>query len=122
MIRNYLKVALKVLARRKFFTFIRLFGISVTLLVLLVAAAIFDHALAPHPPETRSDRTLGIYQLTMLGPQNTQNSEPGYYFLDRWARPLSALPGVERFSIVSTPQTESVALPPPWRQRLDPLE
>lgn len=105
MIKNYLKVALAVLARRKFFTFISLFGISITLLVLLVAAAIFDHALAPHSPETRSDRTLGIYQLTMLGPQNTQNSEPGYHFLDRWARPLSALPGVERFSIVSTPQT-----------------
>lgn len=105
MIKNYFKVALKVLARRKFFTFISLFGISVTLLVLLVAAAIFDHSLAPHPPETRSDRTLGIYQLTMKGPQNTQNSEPGYYFLERYARPLSALPGVERFSIVSTPQT-----------------
>lgn len=105
MIKNYLKVALKVLARRKFFTFISLFGISITLLVLLVAAAIFDHALAPHSPETRSDRTLGIYQLTMSGPQNTMNSDPGYYFLDRWARPLSALPGVERFSIVSTPRT-----------------
>ncbi|HWN44499.1 MAG TPA: ABC transporter permease [Thermoanaerobaculia bacterium] len=105
MIRNYLKVALKVLARRKFFTFISLFGISITLLVLLVTAAIFDHELAPHYPETRSDRTLGIYQLTMSGPQNTQNSDPGYYFLDRYARPLAALPGVEKFSIVSTRQT-----------------
>ena len=105
MIKNYFKVALKVLARRKFFTFISLFGISITLLVLLVTAAILDHALAPHSPETRSDRTLGIYQLTMRGSNNIQDSEPGYYFLDRYARPLSKLPGVERFSIVSTPQT-----------------
>ncbi|HET9228156.1 MAG TPA: ABC transporter permease [Thermoanaerobaculia bacterium] len=105
MIKNYFKVALKILARRKFFTFISLFGISITLLVLLVTAAILDHALAPHSPETRSDRTLGIYQLTMRGSSNIQNSEPGYYFLDRYARPLSKLPGVERFSIVSTPQT-----------------
>lgn len=104
MIRNYLKVALKVLARRKFFTFISLFGISVTLLVLLVTAAIFDHALAPQAPETRSDRTLGVYSLIMRGPENTQSSEPGYAFLDRYVRPLSGLPGVEALSFISTPQ------------------
>lgn len=104
MIRNYLKVALKVLARRKFFTFISLFGISVTLLVLLVAAAIFDHMLAPQAPETRSDRTLGVYNLVMEGPQNVQSSEPGYAFLERYVRPLSALPGVEALSFISTPQ------------------
>jgi putative ABC transport system permease protein len=105
MIRNYLKVALKVLARRKFFTLISLFGISVTLLVLLVTAAIFDHALAPHSPETRSDRTLGVYQLVMRGKENVSDSEPGYGFLDRYVRPLSALPGVERFSLISSPET-----------------
>ncbi len=102
MIKNYLKVALKVLARRKFFTFISLFGISLTLLVLLVAAAIFDQVLARQAPETRSDRTLGVYQLLMRGPDNTQNSEPGYGFLNAYVRPLSALPGVERVSIVSS--------------------
>ncbi len=105
MIRNYLKVALKILARRKFFTFISLFGISITLLVLLVATAIFDHALAPQAPETRSDRTLGVYHLTMRGPENTQRSEPGYGFLDRYVRPLSALPGVERIALISSPET-----------------
>jgi putative ABC transport system permease protein len=105
MIKNYLKVALKILARRKFFTFISLFGISVTLLVLLVTAAIFDHALAPQEPETRSDRTLGVYNLAMRGPENTQISEPGYGFLDRYVRPLSALPAVERVALISEPQT-----------------
>ncbi|MES1244707.1 MAG: ABC transporter permease [Acidobacteriota bacterium] len=104
MIRNYLKVALKVLARRKFFTFISLFGISVTLLVLLVAAAVFDHALSPQEPETRSDRTLGVYDLAMTGPHNVQSSEPGYGFLERYVRPLAALPGVEALSFISTPQ------------------
>jgi putative ABC transport system permease protein len=105
MIKNYLKIALKVLARRKFFTFISLFGISITLLVLLVTAAILDHALAPLSPETRSDRTLGVYELTMKGDQNINDSEPGYGFLDRYVRPLSALPGVERVSILSAAET-----------------
>ena len=104
MIKNYLKVALKVLARRKFFTFISLFGICVTLLVLMVVSAIFDHTFAPHSPETRSDRTLGIYHMSMKGPERTQSTQPGYGFLDRYARRLAALPEVERFSIVSSPQ------------------
>lgn len=105
MIKNYLKVALKVLRRRKFFTFISLFGICLTLLVLMVASAVFDHSLAPHAPETRSDRTLGVYQLVMKGPNHTQSSEPGYGFLDRYVRPLAMVPGVERVSLLTTSQT-----------------
>ena len=105
MIRNYLKMALKVLVRRKFFTFISLFGISITLLVLLVAAAIFDHAFAPQSPETRSDRMLGVYHMTMKGPGNSSGSDPGYGFLGRYVRPLAKLPGVEKVSIVSSSQS-----------------
>ena len=51
MLRNYFKIALKVLARRKFFTFISLFAISFTLLVLLVATALLDNVFAPRAPE-----------------------------------------------------------------------
>ena len=47
MLNHYLVLAVKVLLRRKFFTFISLFGISFTLLVLTVVTAMFDHAFAP---------------------------------------------------------------------------
>jgi putative ABC transport system permease protein len=107
MIKNYLKVALKVLARRKFFTFISLVGISLTLLVLMVATALLDHTLAPHAPETRSDRTLGIYDLVMRGPNVSMSSEPGYGFLDRYIRPLKSLPQVEDVSLASTAEPVS---------------
>ena len=53
MLQHYLKLAVKVLLRRKFFTFISLFGISFTLLVLMVATAMLDHAFGPHAPETK---------------------------------------------------------------------
>lgn len=96
---HYLKVAVKVLLRRKFFTFISLFGISISLLVLLIAAALLDHAFAPHAPEVRSDRTLGMYTLSMWGPTASRTSQPGYGFLDRWVRPMAAMPEVERISI-----------------------
>ena len=98
MIENYLKIAFRVLARRKFFTAISLFGISVALVVLMVAAALLDHVFAPHPPETRLERTLGIYGLGLRGEQASSSGPPGYGFLDRYARDL---PGVERMSIYS---------------------
>ena len=59
MLKNYIKIAYKVFLRRKFFTFISLFAISFTLIVLMVAVAFFDHIFGPLPPETRLDRTLG---------------------------------------------------------------
>lgn len=107
MIRNYLKIAVKVLLRRKFFTFISLFGISVTLLVLLVAAAMLDHTIAPQSPESRSDRTLGVHMLRMSGPDNTMTMGPGYAFLDKNARPLAALPGVEAVTVFSGRESAS---------------
>ena len=55
MLRNYLKVAWKVLLRRKFFTFISLFGISFTLLVLMVTTSVLDHVFAPHEVEPHAD-------------------------------------------------------------------
>jgi len=50
MLKNYLKIAFKVFLRRKFFTFISLFGISLTLIVLVVAVALFDTFSDPRRP------------------------------------------------------------------------
>jgi putative ABC transport system permease protein len=100
MLRNHLVLAWRVLWRRPFFTATSLFGISFTLVVLMVAAAIVDHMFAPLAPEVRQDRTLAIYQARFIGPDATWSSAAGYRLLDRYARNL---PGVERLGIVSTP-------------------
>jgi putative ABC transport system permease protein len=105
MIKNYLKIALKVLSRRKFFTFISLFGIGVTLMVLLVATALLDYVFAARTPEVHADRMLGVYRLTMQGPDDTETTQPGYAFLDRWVRPMAKLPSVERIAFVTGAQT-----------------
>ena len=60
MLTHYLKTAWKVFLRRKFFTLIALFGISFTLVVLMVATALLDHAFAPYPPEVNQDRTRTV--------------------------------------------------------------
>jgi putative ABC transport system permease protein len=96
MLRHYLVLATKVLLRRKFFTFISLFGISFTLLVLMVVTAFLDNVFAPAPPETRQDRTLGVHYAIMSGEHSTWNGNPGYKLFDRYARDL---PGVERLSL-----------------------
>ncbi|HWP45501.1 MAG TPA: ABC transporter permease, partial [Blastocatellia bacterium] len=100
MLKNYIKTAYKVFLRRKFFTFISLFAISFTLIVLMVALALFDHIFGPLPPETKLDRTLGIYLVEQSGERSRRNGPPGYGLLDRYARNL---PNVEKFSIHSTP-------------------
>ncbi|MBS1787382.1 MAG: FtsX-like permease family protein [Acidobacteria bacterium] len=96
MLKNYLKVAFKVFLRRKFFTFISLFAISFTLLVLMVATSLVDHVIGPLSPENKLSRTLGVYFLSLGGENNQSNGLPGYGFLDRYARNL---PGVEKMSI-----------------------
>ena len=101
MLTNYLKVAMKVLLRRKFYTAVNLLGITFTLLVLILAAALADSSLAPGPPEDRLDRILAIDRAGMTGPQFVSTGDPGYRLLDTYARNL---PNVEAFSIRSTGQ------------------
>lgn len=101
MLANYLKLAWKVLQRRKFFTFVSLFGISLTLVVLMVATAILDHVFGAHPPESHLDRSLGVYLIALQGDQSRRTGFPGYGFLDRHARDL---PGVERTSFYGLQQ------------------
>jgi putative ABC transport system permease protein len=96
MLTNYLKLAWKVLQRRKVFTAISLFGTSFTLVVLTVAVAMFDHTLSPMPPEVNLDRTLVMSRARMQGNGNTWQSSPGYRLIHDYARNL---PGVELMTV-----------------------
>jgi putative ABC transport system permease protein len=104
MLKNYLKIALKVLLRRKFFTFISLFGVSFTLVVLMVTAAFLDHIYGPMPPETKLDRSLGIFTVHIESPDhsNSRSGAAGYNLLDRYVRTMST---PEKVSIYSWPRT-----------------
>ena len=77
MFKHYVLLAAKVLLRRKFFTFISLFAISFTLLVLMVVTAMFDHSFAPMAPESRQSLTLGVHDAVMYGPHSTWRSSGG---------------------------------------------
>ncbi len=98
MISSYLKLAWKVLLRRKFFTFVSLFGISFTLVVLTLVTALADNVLAPYPPETQHDRTVVISFASLHGEHWRWNGAAGYRLLDQYARDL---PNVERLAVAS---------------------
>ncbi len=96
MLGNYLKMAWRVLSRRKFFTFVSLFGISFTLTTLMVTVALVDHTLSPSYPEIELDRMLHLERMDMFGDRSHWSSSPGYKFIDTYARDL---PGVQRMSV-----------------------
>jgi putative ABC transport system permease protein len=96
MFLSSLKTAVKVLLRRKFFTAASLFGISFTLVVLMVAAALLDHVFASRPPEVNASRSLGVYMVKVKGPHRSQQGPPGYRLL---AETVRDLPGAERVTI-----------------------
>jgi putative ABC transport system permease protein len=97
---SYLKLALKVLGRRKVFTFISLFGVTMTLVVLVIASAVLDDIFEPRNPESRFDRVLGITRVSMIGPENSRTMNPGFGLIHDY---IYTLPGVEAASAYSEP-------------------
>ena len=98
MLLSYLKLAWKVLGRRKFFTFVSLFGVGFTLMVLVVAVAILDHMLGVQAPEVHQARTLSVHHVRMSGNKSSAGANVGELFVTDFLRDL---PGVERQSYFS---------------------
>ena len=100
MLKNYFKIAIAVLKRRKFFTFISLFGISFTLTILMVATAFMDKVLSPDYPDYKRERSLYVnsmeYKNTKQGWMN--RSDVSFYFFEHYA---STLKSVEKMAISS---------------------
>jgi putative ABC transport system permease protein len=101
VLRNYLTMTMLVLGRRRFFTFVNLFGITFTLAVLLVATAILDHIFGGSPPEVHQGRTLAVLRASLLSDEDSElyaSALPSHMLLDRHLRDL---PGAENVSISS---------------------
>ncbi len=90
MLKNYIKIALKVLRRHKLFTFISLFGISFTLLILVVISSFVDHAFGPVEPEKKLDRTLSVTVGILRSKEGGSARGPLFspYFLNRYVKSL----------------------------------
>lgn len=91
MFRNYLVVALKVLARRKFFSFVNLFGIAITLAALTAGAAILNTFLSAQDAEASSKNYLSVSDLELTNKEGsyTSNWSLGYRFIEKHIYPLT---------------------------------
>ncbi|GAA4451745.1 ABC transporter permease [Nibrella saemangeumensis] len=90
MILNYIKIAWKVLLRHPFYTFITLFGISLTLTVLMVLTSFVDHLVGSHYPENRRDELLYIQRMAQRDStrQSTRMGPLSYNFIKQYVLPL----------------------------------
>ncbi|WP_293305517.1 ABC transporter permease [Pedobacter sp. UBA5917] len=101
MLKNYFKIAIAVLKRRKFFTFISLFGISFTLTILMVATAFMDKVLSPDYPDYKRNRSLYVTSMEFKNSKEgwMNRSDVSYYFLDHY---VSTLKTVQKIGISSS--------------------
>ena len=89
-LKNYFKIAIAVLKRRKFFTFISLFGISFTLTILIVLTAFVDNVISPNYPEVNRDRSLYITDIHQRSSKKgySMNGPASYYYMEKYVASL----------------------------------
>jgi len=104
MLKNYFKIAIAVLKRRKFFTFISLFGISFTLTILIVLTAFVDNLVSDTYPEVNRDRSLYITILQQKDTKNNgqSNGPASYYYLSNYVSTLKTADKVAISSIFNS--------------------
>lgn len=102
MLKNYLKITWAVMKRRKFYTFISLFGISLTLTILIVLTAFFDTLFAPNYPERDRERTLYVQYMQQMNTkeQGSRMGPVSRYLIDNY---VSKMTTPEKIAVTSTP-------------------
>ena len=92
MFRNYLLTAYKVFMRRKLFTAINLACIVLTLVVLMVVAAMMQTAFHPSGVEGKSDRFLQIMMMRteQLDGESTSTGPLGFKLIDKYLKPMKS--------------------------------
>jgi putative ABC transport system permease protein len=111
MLKNYLKITWKVLMRNKLFTFISLFGISLTLTILIVGASFYDYFTKSNYPAYKQDRIFYTSRLHSWkkppGEKDNSFSKSfsSYYFLDKCFNILKTPESVSIFNIIPREQT-----------------
>jgi putative ABC transport system permease protein len=106
MLKNYFKIALAVLKRRKFFTFISLFGISFTLTILMVVTALADKMISPDYPDYKRERSLYIERIEIKNSKEgwMNSSNVSVYFLEHY---VATLKNLQKMAITSSSKSSN---------------
>lgn len=100
MLLNYIKIAWKVLLRHPFYTFITLFGISLTLTVLMLITSFLDHLVGAHYPENKRERILYAERVVMTdsSKNSMMSGSMSFKFLTDYAKSVKSAEAVTIFS------------------------
>lgn len=107
MLRNYFLIAIAVLKRRKFFTFISLFGIGFTLTILMLLTAFISKIVGDDYPNKKKERALYINSVVQTGTRHgsMNGGRPSFYFLEHYTQGLKTPVKVAISSTYSTTKT-----------------
>jgi putative ABC transport system permease protein len=101
MLVNYFKIAIAVLKRRKFFTFISIFVISFTITILMVLTAFIDKVVNDTYPDRNRSRMLYITKFEESGPSAMNSGALSFYYLERYVKTLKT---PAKISVSSRPE------------------
>lgn len=95
MIRNYLKLTLKLLKRKKIFSFITIFGMAIPLLFLMIIVTSVSHFTSHEMPESNFDRVILFDDLRFSitrneGMSGNMHGNPSYHFIKNYIKPMKS--------------------------------
>jgi len=98
MIKNYIKLALKVMLRKKYYTFLSLLGISFTIMIITVFASFIDQIIGENDTEPNRSRTLILEKVKSYEGKFSDLNRPSLFFLQKNLKGLESVSAVSLFS------------------------
>lgn len=84
MFKNYIKLAFKVMLRKKYYTFLSLVGISFTIMIITITAAFIDQIVGASETEPNRNRTLILKEVFLMKDDRGHPGEINLSFLQRY--------------------------------------
>ncbi len=91
MLKNYLILTFKQLSNNRFYTFIMLLGISITIFFVCIGIWLVDIFAGANPPSVHRARTLSLQEIQIRDDQGSSPEQlyPSYYFMENYVMPLT---------------------------------
>ena len=98
MLKNYIKLAFKVMLRKKYYTFLTLLGISFTIMIITVFASFIDQIIGENSNEPNRNRTLILERVKSYRDGSSNTNLPSLFFLQKNLRNMESVSAISVFS------------------------
>jgi len=98
MIKNYIKLTLKVMLRKKYYTILSLLGISFTIMIITVFASFIDQIIGVNDTEPNRSRTLILEKVKSYRGKFSDVNRTSLFFLQKNLKGLESVSAVSLFS------------------------